>query len=431
MNNRFRLTGLALALSTSLSAIALEQPQQSSSVSTACQPPATAPEADASQQDFDRYSWNVFVALNWPAQTGQRGQPDCSQPLGSSGPSVWQSYKTLDEIFLPNGQNPGPWNSPLETRSLSQINIAALKNTSVVGAIDQAVGGWLIDQRGNPTYYDIAANQTSYDYIVENNFYNADIVSKAKDINFPNQATEIKTAWRILTAQDDASRYLTMQAQVAQFDTQGQPTGNTTEATLGLVGMHIIVKAPGYPQWIWSTFEQVDNVPPKVKNSDGTWSNQPQVGINYSYFDANAPANSLNQSPCTWQQQGKNLICTPKAGTSFQTPNPLDRTTPIITATAEVNAQYQQDLQNTLLKYYQLITTQRPKYPDNPSNPLGQPTPAISANVTMESYIQPNSSCMQCHSMAQAVNSVYRSDYSYLFKFAKSPSTLKDNKDEQ
>lgn len=429
MNTRFRLTGLALALSTSLSAFALEQPQQSSSVSTqACQPPATAPEADASQQDFDRYSWNLFVALNWPVQADQRGQPDCSQPLGSSGPSVWQSYKTVDEIFLPHGQNPGPWNSPLGIRTLSQINIAALKNTSVVSAIDQAVGGWLIDQRGNPTYYDIAANQTSYDYIVGNSFYNADIVSKANNIDFPENATEIKTAWRILTAQDDASHYLTTQAQVAQFNDQGQPTGNTTQVTLGLVGMHIIVKAPDYPQWIWSTFEQVDNVPPKVQNPDKTWSNQPQAGINYSYFPS---ADSLNQSPCTWQQQGPNLVCTPKAGTSFTTPNPLDRTTPISSATAGVNAQYQQDLQNTLLKYYQLVTTQRPKYPDNPSNPLGQPTPALSANVTMESYIQPNSSCMQCHSMAQAVNSVYRSDFSYLFKFAKSPNTLKNNKDEK
>lgn len=54
-----------------------------------------------------------------------------------------------------------------------------------MNAVDQAVGGWLIDQAGNPTYYDISANETSYNYIVANQFYNADVVSKANNIYFP------------------------------------------------------------------------------------------------------------------------------------------------------------------------------------------------------------------------------------------------------
>ena len=32
--------------------------------------------------------------------------------------------------------------------------------------------------------------------------------------------------------------------------------------TVGLVGLHIVQRTPSRPQWIWSTFEQVDNVPP-------------------------------------------------------------------------------------------------------------------------------------------------------------------------
>ena len=90
-----------------------------------------------------------------------------------------------------------------------------------------------------------------------------------------------------------------------------------------------------------------------------------------------------------------------------------------------MNANYQANpgLQRSVLKYYQLITTQRPLMPNNPSNPLGQPTPALSANVTMESYIQPNSSCMNCHSMATPVKSPFKSDFSYLFKFANPPVT--------
>lgn len=421
MNPTLRYAGSALLLASALACQAREQPQAAATGTTpACQPPTSAPAPNAAQADFDRYSWQLFIALNWPVQAGQRGQPDCNQPLGSPGPTVWQSYKDVNEIFLPNGQDPGPWNSPMSARSLGLINIAALKNTSVVQAVDQAVGGWLIDQHGNPTYYDIAANEVSYDYIVQNRFYDASVVSQARNIAFPAQATEIKAAWRVLTPQDNAARYLTTRAQVAQFDSQGHPTGSTVAATLGLVGLHIIVKAPGYPQWVWSTFEQVDNVP------GGTGSSSP-----YSYFNASAPASSVNQSPCTWQQQGDNLICTPKPGTTFQTPDPLTRVTPIASDTAAVNSQYQQNVQQSVLRYYQLVTTQRPLMPDNPSNPLGQPTPALSANVTMESYIQPNSSCMNCHSMATPVNSLYKSDFSYLFKFAKAPATAASTKDEE
>lgn len=423
------LLGLA-----SLPALALNQtrdqsePVQASTLN--CQPPTTAPAANASQDLFDQYSWQMFIAMNWPAQNGQRGDPDCSKQPGGAGYTVWQTYKTVEEIFLPQGANPGPWNTPQKAKSLGIINIAALKNSTQVNTVDQAVGGWLIDQAGNPTYYDISANEDSYDYIVNNQYYNAEVVSKANNISFPSGVIEIKSSWRILSTSDNASRYLTQLARVATFDDQGQRTG-VTEAYLGLVGLHIITKVNGYPQWIWSTFEQIDNVPPKAL-VHGQWVDQPASGMAYSYFNASAPTASLNQSPCDWQTQGAHLVCVPKPGTTFQTPNPLNRVTPIAEVTNKVNADYRSnpDLQKSVLKYYQLITTQRPLMPDNPSNPLGQPTPSLSANVTMESYIQPNSSCMNCHSMATPVKSAYKSDFSYLFKFANSP-VIKSIKDEE
>jgi hypothetical protein len=386
-----------------------------------CQFPTDVPASDAGQQAFDEYSWKMFVALNWPAQSGQRGKPDCNQVIGESSPVVWETYKSVDQIFLPNAKNPGPWNSTLTTANLTSINIAALKNSSVVASVDQAVGGWLIDQHSNPTYYQILANEISYDYIVTNDFYNADVVSKANNILFPNDTTEIKASWQILKeGNDNFSRYLTMAAKVAEFNPQGQPTGNMLDATLGLVGLHIITKAEGYPQWIWATFEQVDNVPPKV-NDNGQWKDDPQSNIDYSYYDAAAASASVNQSPCDWQRNGNSLTCVPKAGQTFETPDPLDRVAPIASETRAVNLAAQMSLKTSVFQYYQLITTQRPLMPDNPSNPLGQPTPALSANVTLESYIQSESSCMNCHSIATPVNSLYKSDFSYLFKFAQSP----------
>ena len=39
-------------------------------------------------------------------------------------------------------------------------------------------------------------------------------------------------------------------------------TGQCAPTLVGLVGLHIVQKTKSRPQWIWSTFEQVDNVPP-------------------------------------------------------------------------------------------------------------------------------------------------------------------------
>lgn len=220
MNTSRCLTLLLLGLA-SLPALAREQAMLSTQASNLnCQPPSTAPNATASQELFDQYSWQLFIAMNWPAQAGQRGTPDCARQPGDPGYTVWQTYKTVEETFLPQGVNPGPWNTPLVSKSLGIINIAALKNSSAVQAVDQAVGGWLIDQAGNPTYYDISVNEPSYNYIVANHLYNADIVSKANHINFPNGVIEIKSSWRILPPGVNASRYLTRLAQVATFNDQ-------------------------------------------------------------------------------------------------------------------------------------------------------------------------------------------------------------------
>ncbi|MDZ5646028.1 hypothetical protein [Nitrospirillum sp. BR 11828] len=373
----------------------------------ACQFPTTPPPPSGDAGAFATYAWQMFIALNWTPQVGDRGVPDCTKPLGgSTSGTVWQTYKTVDEIFLPNAQNPGPWNSSLTATLFKQTAKASTAvQTSAMGTVMQPVGGWLIDQAGNPTYYEIAANRVSYDYIVANGFYNANTVNAARNIAFPEGATEIKASWRILTALDDTSRYLTLAATVETFDANGKPNG-TKAATLGLVGLHIIVKAKGYPQWIWSTFEQVDNVTPAPNGKA-------------SYSDPNAKPSDVNQSPC---QVGV-LPCTPKPGKTFQTPDPLTRVTAIPSAVAAINQQIQAQYGSTFVKYYELVATQHPADPGDPGNPLGTPTPNLLANVTMESYLQPTSSCMACHSTAVSGPSRYKSDFSFLFIHAQAPKS--------
>src|SRR5215212_4716500 len=66
---------------------------------------------DAFQPDFDVYSWNTFIALNWPA--GPDGNADPSQKIGQNGDNdtVWEHYRDVSDIFLPGGAKP-TWNGP-------------------------------------------------------------------------------------------------------------------------------------------------------------------------------------------------------------------------------------------------------------------------------------------------------------------------------
>lgn len=370
-----------------------------------CDVPAAAPSAGASQAEFDTYSWQMFIALNWPAKAGQRGVPDCEKAFGSSFDTVWRSYKFIEEIFLPGAKNPGKWNSGSTSTRLREVAKASKTViSSPLGTVLQPVAGWLIDQQGNPTYYQIAVDETSYDYITTNTLYNADIANADANINFPNGATEIKASWRILTATDDAARYLTTSATVDTFDSTGKVNG-TARATLGLVGLHILTKPAGFPQWVWATFEQVDNL-------------TAPSGGHASYADPSAAPSDVNQSPCA----GRKNPCVPKTGKTFQSPDPLSRVTAISAATAAVNAKLQTDFGGTFARYYELVGTQRPNDPSDPGNPLGTPTPNVLANTTMESYIQPISSCMACHSTAVSGANRYKSDFSFVFIHAQSPS---------
>src|ERR1043165_1609442 len=48
---------------------------------------------------FDEYSWRAFLAMVWPAAAGHRGQADSTKTAGAPGPRVFETYKSLWEVF--------------------------------------------------------------------------------------------------------------------------------------------------------------------------------------------------------------------------------------------------------------------------------------------------------------------------------------------
>ena len=88
---------------------------------------------DLAENEFDCLAWQDFIYLMWPALPNQRGVPDPNRKIGASGPTVWESYRTADTVFLPQGRDPGPWQqlqlmATLQPSLAQQVASGAVRN---------------------------------------------------------------------------------------------------------------------------------------------------------------------------------------------------------------------------------------------------------------------------------------------------------------
>ncbi|GAA5496520.1 hypothetical protein Rhal01_02704 [Rubritalea halochordaticola] len=362
------------------------------------------------QKSVDMFAWQAFVALNWPAKEGVRGEPDTDKKIGDSGSTVWETFKTTDQIFLSGAKDPGPWNPAEKLKanafahrkmfSTSKISPALLGKlpelaTQKLGGVQEAVGGTLTDQNGNLTYFERSTNELGYDYIRSNQFYNADVLAKASEVDFPDSTVNIKAAWKILEAKDPVDKFYTTTASI-----------NGEDKTMGLVGLHIVVKTPNAPQWVWATFEHVSNAPTFSNLGEGP----------YSYNNPECPP-----AKCPPNQS------TEVDGKPTGKPTQVVREVTIYESAQNANQAWQKALQGTVWKNYELVGTQWPTVPNNPSLPTGRPQPTLLGNTTMETYIQRESSCLQCHSTAHSEADL-RYDFSFYLMAAQKPDKNEENK---
>ena len=78
-------------------------------------PTATSPEN--ARPWFDQFSWQSFIALNWPVDPKRRGtplepdNPNIFQKPPAGSDTVWGSYKEAYELFGQEDKAPTPWDS--------------------------------------------------------------------------------------------------------------------------------------------------------------------------------------------------------------------------------------------------------------------------------------------------------------------------------
>jgi hypothetical protein len=352
-------------------------------------------------QRFDDFSWRSFVALNWPAVPGEsgRGSPDLTNMLGDSvGPRVWTTWKSRFEIFQPGGNKPSPWAS-FEGQNPCGAGFTndstTLSAFSAFGDFNQAgltsAGNPLVAQNRTYVRYDIRVNEAEFDTIVRNKWYlAANLPSAAAPVQFDVGAVETKAAWRVLTDADTAelrARYFVING-AKVYDVASEAC---VSRDIALVGFHIVSKTTSRPQWIWSTFEHIDNVP------GITTEPAPAAGVPWSFNDA-----SLGPSlvPLTAP------LPISKANPPITDPKPMQvvRRSAIATSTMATNEAYwaHQKIKGTVWENYMLVMTQWPRQttpvgPVNMGNPFPNTADTNIANTTMETYFQESVSCMQCH----------------------------------
>jgi hypothetical protein len=402
---------------------------------------------DPNQTSAVQYGWQLFVAMNWPASSSQRGVPDPSLTIGNTSiPTVWETFKTPDEVFLPDGSKPVDWstyamNLPPECNQLSvkktnhrQHLLSQLSkvrgggsSNAEVKLTDQVAGGSLTDQNQNLVRYSITFNKPIFDFVYDGGYYNVEGQASLKSVNFNSGSIETKAAWRIMTPKDQGSiRYLRRMAYVYTPASVSGPASCAFQE-VGLVGLHITqkvtfsIKGVSYTRWVWTTFEQVDNVPPF--GTPYTPGKDPSRTLPYSFFNPCCYDSTCNVgavTACTYNQSTFN-------GRPTTTPTEVIRTINIGPEAAASNPGMQAQLANATanspFQFYQLINVQWSQKPDQP--PFGNPTPPTMANTTMETYI-PQSSCVGCHyTAAIAYSSKVSSDYSFML--AEAQSSTKKN----
>jgi hypothetical protein len=344
---------------------------------------------------FDDYFWKSFIALVWPAAPGKRGIPDLSKTVSGPGPKVFETYKTLGEVFHIDGSTPAAWDG-FDAPGMNPCSVSTefgdvvLASFSKFSDLGQAGFGTLIGPlvAQNTTYvrYLSSFNETEFNQIVAGKWYLRSNLPAT--ITFSNSALDVKSAWVDMKNMPHPERYYKRMAWV--LDPQ---TGNCAQTTVGLVGLHIVQKTPSRPQWIWSTFEQMDNVPTAQSSAAG------EFGFNDGKGTPMPPGNPYPISPL--------IVPTPP-------PVNIQRIKPIHASTQQTNVTYASLLraENSAWQFYQLVMTQwplpvsSPQTPGTPSNTfpgLGTDQTAF-ANTTLETFEQSNirTGCMNCHNQTMA-----------------------------
>jgi len=403
------------------------------------------------QDNVDCFAWQELIALGWPASPREPGTPDVGARFGAPGdarPFVFQTYRDVNDLFLPGARAPAPWSARAVTDGAPPAcaRDATIARAVAGGApvlVDTAQAGvaapaWLTAQSGRPVYFEIRVNRDVFEYVRREGLYDArrqlaavqpggpGIALPAGPTAYGHEgAIEIKSAWLELDDAGAAGRFATTTAALHE------PARDRCRlARMGLVGLHISHKTPSAQQWTWATFEHEDNAPDRLEVERGA------LAAAYTFYRPRcAPAEARACRP------NRKPACEDGACDPVSQPVAVVREialAPEVQRLNEAMAQRIADADPTSVwRHYRLIDVMWPAsgevVPPGREAPLthGGAQPTALANVTMETYVQTGDArkgCLDCHAQASvaptvaAIAPTWASDYSFIFQRACDPA---------
>jgi hypothetical protein len=386
------------------------------------------------QRGFDFYSWRTFVALNAPANGTTIDHSQAEMP------TRWEdmdNFKQLLDVMLPAGSQPPKWPTDRDGMEAEKVRLMPeacrpqyKPGMMVVKMIEESFNepfktGPLIDQQGHYAIFDILMNRQMFDYILKNNLFSKDgqkgAVGLAVDFP-PGQNSDptknivadigafmLKVSWKILGPEEiKAKNFHMVNALVSMPVREGSKLKPPClPETLGLIGFHAVHKTASRPQWIWTSFEHIQNVPDRNEVTAKTFHGP------YHFFNTNCrddcPAENATPPREFWQPD---LALKLEFGDTFR--SQIVRETPLTDAARHMNDIFHDILKGTVWENYMLLSTQWPsnfgctnlhadflRQPDMTCSPA----PTYFANSTLETYSQgevplASSSCIACHGNA-------------------------------
>jgi hypothetical protein len=232
------------------------------------EPDATQPDAhqampkDTDECVFYKRAWQNFLYITHPEGSAKARFLTYTAPT-----DLFHAPVANAAHFALKGRKPGTLNMLPRTGKTEKGAINSVTEASSLGL--------LVDQQGRAVYFAMQLNPTFVEFIKKNGF-DTDVkkigtwAHDSGDKPVEPGSMEIKSSWKILGPGDDPKRFFCVDQDIPKLKTVTDPmTGlkkivpseDPIRATLGLVGLHIVDTVDAHPEFIWATFEHIDNAP--------------------------------------------------------------------------------------------------------------------------------------------------------------------------
>lgn len=247
---------------------------------------------------FQLWAWNTFLWMTQPADTGDTKLR-------------FETFATLDELFADDTTALRFAALPSEKVLSLRVRVNKTREMEGIDSIFQAGSRGVVVHGSDPAsgralYYSQNVNPVFYEFVRTNQYYLPKVYAAAlPNTNFPVGYMEFKYSWKIVEPGDDVSKFYVTPAEILLLAETTDSSGNTVvvvdptksaNVDVALVGIHVVGVVQNHPEFIWATFEHIDNAP-DLPTGMNQQSSDPVSDRDWTFYHANTSANKSNVNP--------------------------------------------------------------------------------------------------------------------------------------